>query len=136
MMPVAGSAPLRIGTRDKFGTTANTGPTADTFDFDQDGLNNLLEWACGSNPAASTAQPLALALSICGIHFTYRRSVSALNAGVTFMVEWSDSLPGTNWSTAGVTEDVISSQGASELIKATLPAALTGGPRFVRLRVQ
>jgi hypothetical protein len=36
--------------------------------------------------------------------FTYTRSVVALNAGAAFTVEWSDTLPGTSWSTTGVTE--------------------------------
>lgn len=33
-----------------FGTTANTGSAADTFDADADGLPNLIEYALGKNP--------------------------------------------------------------------------------------
>ncbi len=35
-----------------FGTAANTGTAADTYDADDDGLTNLVEYAFGLNPVA------------------------------------------------------------------------------------
>jgi uncharacterized protein YjiK len=44
-----------------FGTTANTGLTADTADFDGDGVANLLEYALGGEPTdSSTAEGTGL----------------------------------------------------------------------------
>ncbi len=40
-----------------FGITSNTGNAADDFDFDQDGLNNLLEYALVLSPAAMSSAP-------------------------------------------------------------------------------
>ncbi len=37
-----------------FGTTANSGTAADTFDADKDGLANLVEYAFALNPTIST----------------------------------------------------------------------------------
>lgn len=118
-----------------FGTPGGTGPAADTFDFDNDGMNNLLEWACGLNPAASDALPLQTELTGGTFHLTYRRSVSAMNEGKTFTVEWADSLSGNPWSDAGVSHEIISTHGAFEIVRAVLPTASNGGRRFARLRV-
>ncbi len=66
--------------------------------------------------------------------FNYTRSVAALNAGVLFTVEWSDTLVGNDWHTTGVTEVVQSDNGTVQQVKATLPAGSTG-QRFLRLKV-
>ena len=86
-------------------------------------------------PTASSVHPAVAALSGGEFHFIYRRSVSAMNAGMTFSVEWSDSLPGTIWSTAGVTHAIISTHGAFETVRATLPTGPGATPRFARLRL-
>jgi hypothetical protein len=117
-----------------FGTTSNSGNAADGFDFDRDGLANLLEWATNLNPTTSSTSPAVLAPNGAGLEFTYPRSVTALNAGAVFNVEWSDTLPGGSWSTAGVIQAILSDNGTVQQVKATLPAG-SGGKRFVRLRV-
>ncbi|MBK8035851.1 MAG: FG-GAP repeat protein [Verrucomicrobiaceae bacterium] len=117
-----------------FGSTANSGNGADTFDFDKDGLVNLIEWACGLNPTTSSALPTPAQVVGGNIEFTYPRAVSALNAGAVFTVEWSDTLPGTTWSTAGVTQQTLSTSNGVDQVKATLPAG-SAGRRFVHLKV-
>ncbi|MBK8039987.1 MAG: cadherin-like beta sandwich domain-containing protein [Verrucomicrobiaceae bacterium] len=117
-----------------FGTSSNTGNAADSFDYDKDGLPNLIEWACNLNPTAASPLPITTTLNGAVFEFTYTRSVSALNAGATFTVEWSDTLPGTSWSSVGVTEQLLSDNGTVQQVKASLPAGTTGH-RFVRLKV-
>lgn len=117
-----------------FGTTSNSGNAADAYDYDTDGLPNLLEWACGLNPTVTSPLSTPAAMNGGTIEYVYPRSVSALNAGGTFTVEWSDTLPGTSWSSTGVTEQILSDNGTLQQVKALVPAG-TGGKRFVRLRV-
>lgn len=69
--------------------------------------------------------------------FRYTRSLAALAEGVTFTVEWSDSLPGDPWSSVGVVDSIDpdnSGDGMVENRVATVPMGLEG-KRFVRLRV-
>jgi len=52
---------------------------------------------------------------------------------MSYQVEWSDDL--TTWSSAGVVETLLSDDGTTRQVKATMPAGSIGR-RFVRLRVQ
>ena len=117
-----------------FGSTANSGNAADELDFDKDGLSNLLEWALGLNPTLPSAMPDEVEANGGVVEFTYSRSTAAANAGASFIVEWSDTLAGNSWSSAGVTQEVLSDNGTLQQVKATLPAA-TQGRRFTHLRV-
>lgn len=117
-----------------FGSANNGGNAADGADPDGDGLLNLMEWACGFNPTSTSAWPGSGARNGPTIEYTYTRSVAALKAGAVFAVEWNDTLNDANWSSAGVTEQILSNNGTLQQVKADVPA---GGNdrRFVRLRV-
>jgi hypothetical protein len=117
-----------------FGSTSNSGAAADTGDGDNDGLPNLLEWACNLHPVAPSTLPAAAVRTGVNIEFTYPRSTSAVNAGVQMAVEWSDTLATGSWSTTGVTQATQSDNGTVQQVQATLPAG-TAGRRFVRLKV-
>lgn len=118
----------------QFGSGENLGSAADTADFDRDGLPNLLEWACALNPTAGSRLAHGVRREGEDIEFHYARSVAAVNAGTLFTVEWSDSLLGTPWSSAGVTQAVLSADGATQQVRAVLPAG-ESARRFVRLKV-
>lgn len=117
-----------------FGTTSNSGDAANTNDFDNDGLQNLIEWACHLDPMTSSVQPTSAASDGVILEFTYTRSVAALNAGAIFSVEWSDNLAGNEWHDTSVTESILSDDGSVQQVKATLPTG-ANGRRFVRLKV-
>ena len=117
-----------------FGTTIDSGNASDTFDFDFDGLMNLMEWACGLNPTTASTLPTVLMRNGGDLEFTYTRSVEAVNAGAVFIVEWSDTLVTGSWDTAGVVQNIFSNNGTLQQVKATLPVG-SSGRRFVRLRV-
>ena len=116
-----------------FGLTSNTGTAADTFDFDGDGLSNLLEWALGLDPKQASLQPVTMVREGDFIEFTYHRSAAGLSAGAVFTAEWSDTMLSGSWSREGVTEEILADNGTVQEVKAVLPAG--GSGRFVHLKV-
>ena len=117
-----------------FGSYDSVASGADSADPDGDGLNNLLEYALGTAPNASGVMPASLSISGVNLEYTYTRSTAAKDNGTTYQIEWSDTLAAGSWSTETVTEQITSSQGALETVKASVPAG-SGGKRFLRLRV-
>jgi autotransporter-associated beta strand protein len=116
-----------------FGTIANTGTAADSFDANQDGELNFLEFATGQNPNATTVTPTPLLRSGATLKFTYTRSLAAMADGVSFTVEWSDTLGAASWSNVGVADQILNNNGVVQQVEASVPAG--SGKRFVRLRV-
>lgn len=128
-------SPLELWRQQHFGTTANLGNAANSFDFDNDGIPNLMEWGANLNPKISNVFPQRLTLTALGWEYEYPRSVAAVAAGAGFSVEWSDTLGLRNhWKTMGVTETMISSDGLTQQMRAIIPAT-TAGRCFTRLRV-
>jgi len=107
------------------------GPNADP---DRDGVANLLEFATGSDPNLPGQAPGNLVRSGQTLEFTFSRSITALNNGTLYDVEWSDTLVAPSWSRSGVTQAVLSDDGIRQNLKASIPAG-TSGRRFVRLKV-
>lgn len=116
-----------------FGTTANTGSAADTFDANNDGELNLLEFATGQNPHAATFTAPVLVRNGATLEFTYTRSLAALADAVAFTVEWSDTLAAGSWTSVGG-GTLITDNGTLQTLKAVVPAG-SGPRRFVRLKV-
>ncbi len=119
-----------------FTTTANTGTAADTFDANGDGELNLMEFATGQNPNAPTTATPVLVKNGANLEFTYTRSLAAIADGVSFAVEWSDTLASTSWSSAGVSEIVppLFDNGQVQTVKVLVPSG-SGAKRFVHLSV-
>ena len=121
--------PLEAWRYQNYGQTTNTGPAADLADPDGDGLSNLLEYATGMSPNASNPMPLTVTKTGNTLEFIYTKNKSATD--VTYTVEWSDDL--ASWDTSGITSSVLSDNGTTQQIKATVPAG--GARRFVHLKV-
>jgi hypothetical protein len=68
------------------------------------------------------------------IEFFYSRAKAAIADGITFNVEWSDDLSSPNWSSVGVTEEIISDDGTLQQVKASLSDG-NGTRRFLHLKV-
>lgn len=115
-----------------FGTIANTGNAADSFDANFDGETNLLEFATGQNPHATTRAVTTLATAGADFIFTYTRSMAALDDDYLFTVEYSDTLDDP-WVSAGSGARVTESEGL-ETMAAVIPAG-TSTRRFARLRI-
>ncbi|NDC74766.1 hypothetical protein EBZ70_05665 [bacterium] len=108
--------------------------SAASADPDHDGLANLLEYFFGLN--AAVADAVAPQVSVVGseLRIDYRRSKAL--SGVSAAAEWTTSLAGAPvWSAEGVTDTLVSDQGAYEIRRATV-SFTTGEPlKFLRLRV-
>lgn len=117
-----------------FGSTANTGNAADSFDSNGDGESNLLEFATGQVPDAGTIMTTSIAPNGANMEFSYTRSHAAMADGVIFSVEWSDTLEPGPWSTEVVGEEVTFDNGSVQRVKVTVPTGM-GSRRFVHLKI-
>ncbi len=107
----------------KFGSTSATSapPTADD---DHDGLENLVEYATGSNPATGSPSPLTAALLSSGQTFRLTLPRNPAATDVTLVVEYCDSLQ-PPWSSAGL----ITQPAAANQLIVDDPNALSLHPR-------
>ncbi len=119
-----------------FGTTLNSGTAADTFDANGDGELNLMEFATAQNPNAATLATPTLVKNGATLEFTYTRSLAAMGDGVTFTVEYSDTLATGSWSSSGIEQNqtVTFDDGITQTLRVAVPAG-DGPNRFVRLKV-
>lgn len=119
-----------------FDTWANAGPAADEADPDADGSNNLMEFACGTDPNRPGESPLSLAdADDSGVSLAFTRSRDALAAGMTWTVEWNDSLSlSSPWTSDGIVLEVIEESADAQPIIARIPKG-PKGHRYARLRV-
>jgi hypothetical protein len=122
----------------EFGTNAsNPAISGDLADPDGDGIVNLLEYALNLNPkvAGVTGLPTAQTDPVCGcLTLTYIQVISATD--VVYAAEAAGD-PGGPWSTNGITQIVLGSDGIAQTNKASdagNPIAASG-KRFMHLRV-
>lgn len=124
--------PLDSWRQSHFGTAANEGIASDFADPDNDGLVNLMEFATGEDPTASSVQPLKKQIINSNINWIYRRDLNA-DHQMDFYVEWSTTLEGL-WSREGISEEVLSEVDSVQTVRvkpwAVMPSA------FLRLRVE
>jgi autotransporter-associated beta strand protein len=111
-----------------FSITGNTGNAADGFDFDNDGIPNLLEYATGSNPTIASPAPTVLDRNVGGFLTITFNSIA--DATITYTVEGSSDLTGA-WSTVFTATGATLGAGPQTIADTTLP----GTRRFLRLKV-
>lgn len=88
--------PLLAWRKIHFGSTANSGNGANTFDFDRDGLVNLVEYAFALDPVKPGAGQLPQPFRA-GQNLNYSFTPPAGVGGITYASEWSDDL--SDWQT-------------------------------------
>jgi autotransporter-associated beta strand protein len=126
--------PLQSWRQQYFGTTANTGIAADTFDADFDGLENLLEYALGSIPtsATSAAWP-ALATDANHLTLTFNRIA---DPALIYQVEASSTLVPDSWSIIWQSTGAQNTAGPVTVTDSSHDIDTSTPPRrFLRLRV-
>jgi len=131
----ATSTPLESWRQTWFGTTENVGEAGNIATPAGDGISNLMKFATSDgtvDPNTPGIMPGEIDVDGNNIIFTYTRNKAAI--GVTFAVQWSDTLQAESWSATGVTETEVVDQGDTELVTVTIPKG-TGTKRFVRLEV-
>lgn len=105
--------------------TANNVTEGETGDDDKDGITNLVEYALGLDPQASSPA----AGSFTGNTLTFVKGSLAKTAGdVTYEIETSSTLEVGSWSTAAALE-------TADDISFLLPSNVPGGKVFGRLKV-
>lgn len=105
-----------------------SGPNADP---DHDGFANFMEYALGLEPKSVSTAGLPQ-VGTQGSDWVYTYTRPADSADVTYVVEVSVNL--TDWGTAGVTHEQVSSSGGSETWRAKYPLA-SADNLFFRLKV-
>jgi len=148
-------SPLEAWRLANFGTSADTGDTANTGDFDHDGIVNLLEYALGLNPTVASgaaALPTALrgdAHPLLSDRLAISFSLPSPNpTDVTYIVQASDDLAtwtdvasktgadDWQWLGGGASHVVTSGSGSVTVKIGDLVPADAGHPRRVmRLKV-
>lgn len=114
----------------KYGINANTAAAADTANPANDGLNNLLKYAMNLDPLTAALAPQSTIESGM-LTLTYRRNLLATD--ITFTLQESTTL--SAWSTAAPTEEILSDDGLTRVIKAKVPVG-TAPAKYLRLRAQ
>ena len=102
-----------------------------TANPDGDAFNNLLEYALATNPAQTNAAPYSVSSSGGFLFLTYTRP--SLAPDLTYGVEWSDTLAAGSWSTLGIAQQVLSDDGTTRTVRASVAAGT--GRRFLRMRI-
>ena len=74
-----------------FGTAENSANAADTADPDEDGLNNIFEYAFNSNPNISNASPISYAIVGGHLTITFKRPRPA-PSDITYLFEVTNDL--------------------------------------------
>lgn len=74
-----------------FGTTNNAGDAADTFDYDADGLPNLIEFAFGLNPTRGSSSQLPQG-GLVGGNYVISFDQPLGGSGIAYGAEWSPDL--------------------------------------------
>ena len=110
---------------------ARTNVSTLAADLDSDGYNNLFEYATGLDPAVVNYGALPITIDNASLYITYIRPVAVTD--VSYQVEWTDSL-GSVWSSEGVTQQILSDDGVTRTIRATLPKGETS-QRYARLKL-
>ncbi|MEI7733598.1 MAG: choice-of-anchor D domain-containing protein, partial [Verrucomicrobiota bacterium] len=79
-----------------FGTTNNAGNAADLFDYDHDGLVNLIEYAFGLNPTLADSSQLPAGQMI-GSNFVISFTQPSRVGGITYVAKCRTSLTSVSW---------------------------------------
>lgn len=108
-------------------------------DPDNDSIGNLLEYAFALDPTSAAPNVTDRGLPRVGyidqhLSLTYRKNLAATD--LEYIVQTSDRL-GINglWESATTEDMVVEEDGATQTIRATLPAATAEAKRFLRLSV-
>lgn len=116
------------------GSTATTGDGANEASPRGDGVANIMKFGTGLSPLVAAVQPGRSSLEGSEtIVFEYPRTKAAVRDGLSFSVEWADSLAAPVWSVDGVTSSVVD-HGDVEVVTARVPRAGVVS-RFVRLSI-
>lgn len=115
-----------------FGSTANTGSFADSADYDNDGIANLVEYATGTNPTTANANPVTVATKDNAGQFLTLSFNRINDPALTYTILASNDLTG-GFTSTGTT--YTGSAAGTVVYEDTVSLATPGVRRFLRLQV-
>ena len=89
--------PLETWRQTYFASPANSGNGANGFDFENDGIPNLIEFAIGGNPMQNSAHLLPKA-QVIGSNLVLTLTQPVGVSGITYGAEWSTTLLPGSWT--------------------------------------
>ncbi|MGJ8655888.1 MAG: hypothetical protein ACSHX6_05495 [Akkermansiaceae bacterium] len=131
-------SPLMNWRQDNFSSSADSGDAANSADPDHDGLNNLTEYALGTDPTSaadpdgSSATPKASIVTDNGIDYlqiTVTRT--SIKSNITYTIQLSPDLESGNWTEA---TDILENSTTTLRVRDNLPVS-DHARRFIRLKV-
>lgn len=125
---VSPTTPLQDWRQANFGSTANSGNGADTFDFDGDGIPNLVEYATGTNPTVYNASVVTQGRSGDFLTLVFPR---ISDASLTYSVQASSDLASGFVTATGAINTVSNVSTYTDNVSLATP----GVRRFLRLQV-
>jgi autotransporter-associated beta strand protein len=115
---------LETWRQENFGSTADSGTSANLADPDADGLSNLMEYALGSDPTVANANASTTVSGGNPLSLTFN---TVADSSLAYIVEASNDL-GT-WS------QIATRSGTGNPVTVQDPGPVSGNRRFLRLRV-
>lgn len=141
LIATTSATPIQSWRQTHFGSTNNTGNASDSADPDNDGVNNISEYAFSANPnVASTNVLPTMEINASNLDFSFRKARIATD--VTYLIQstqnlagaWTDEMALTNATLAGSPyQSDVDSDGKVDLYKVSIP--FTGASMFLRLKV-
>ena len=128
----AATTPLEDWRLANFGNTANTGSFADSADYDNDGVANLVEYATGTNPTVASANPVAVGTKDNAGQFLTLSFNRINNPALTYTILASNDLTG-GFTSTGTT--YTGSAAGTVVYEDTVSLATPGVRRFLSLQV-
>lgn len=120
-----------------FDTTEDTGDAANDFDYDHDGIPNLVEYALGTSPTdASDAKHPSPSISTNGgkNYLTLSLNRPSGVVGIDYVVETSNNING-GWSSGPGSTVSITDNGSVLSVRDSNPQSASQPFRFMRLRI-
>lgn len=138
--------PLLTWRNTNFSTVANTGDSADSFDFDGDGIQNLAEYALDGDPKVPDAAAIAPVIGASGNQVQISFKCDTAKSDVSYIVQASPDLSSGSWvdiakSTGGaktqeISSTVLDTGTGARLVTVTDSTAIpAGGKRFLRVKI-
>ena len=128
-----GFSPMDSWRLKHFGNSNDGGNASDGADPDFDGNTNFVEFALGSDPRAANSGIGQFQVSNGNAYYSYTRFKDAMIAGISCLVEWSDTLEANSWTTTGVSE-IVTDGVTKQDVTAIIPTGVSQH-RFARLKL-
>jgi hypothetical protein len=136
-LQITAASPQQQWRQTYFGSSQNSGAAVNSADPDGDGLNNLAEFAFGTNPkfgSSDVGSRVSTDNEDGKMRAIFRRRSDYLSSGINYIYEFSSDLQ--NWEASPLSPQILSDDGTMQNLTTEFPILSTGQPsRFFRTRI-